>query len=111
MQPEQTPRYRPQEQRDCAGYAQVLRERFESGVLAELQDQPQWVLWRAELEGEKQKKVPYNPHYHLARASVKIPNSWGTLDQALTALESGTYSGLGYMITPPLVMIDLDNSF
>jgi putative DNA primase/helicase len=97
-------------------YAETLRERFAEGVLLELQDLPQWVVWRAELEDGKPKKVPYNPqYYHLShiqpRASVKIPKSWGTLDQALTALTSGHYSGLGFMITPPLVMIDLDHSF
>ena len=92
-------------------YAELLRERFDSGVLTELQELPQWVVWRAEVEGEKHKKVPYNPHYHLTRASVKIPKSWGTLTEALTALETGNYSGLGFIITPPLVMVDLDNSF
>src|SRR5215467_4543678 len=93
-------------------YAEILRERFASGMLSELQEQTQWVLWRAELEDGKPKKVPYNPnYYHLqARASVNIPKSWGTLDQALTALESGYFSGLGFVITPPLVMIDLDHS-
>src|SRR6266446_3437439 len=73
-------------------YTAFLRERFELGILSELQTLPQWVVWRAELGQEKVKKVPYNPHHHLTRASVKIPNSWGTLDQAL-------------------VLIDLDNSF
>jgi putative DNA primase/helicase len=95
------------------GYAEALRERFAEGCLAELQPLPQWVVWRAELEDGKPKKVPYNPnYYHLqARASVKIPKSWGTLDEALTALQSGHYSGLGFMITPLLVMIDLDHSY
>src|SRR3989440_5263522 len=92
-------------------YAELLRERFNYGVLAELQSEPQWVVWRAEVEGEKVKKVPYNPHSHLTRASVKIPKSWGTLPEALSTLETGNYSGLGFMITPPLVMIDLDNSY
>jgi putative DNA primase/helicase len=35
----------------------------------------------------------------------------GTLEQSLQALESGTYSGIGFMITPPLVFIDLDHSY
>jgi hypothetical protein len=43
---------------------------------------------------------PDNPHHHLIRASVKIPKSWETLDQSLTILETGNYSGLGFMITP-----------
>ena len=95
-----------------ASYAHLLRERFESGVLAELQGLPQWVVWRAERDREgKKKKVPYNPTVRFARARVKIPSSWGTLEQAGTALESGNYSGIGLMITPPLVLIDLDHSF
>src|SRR5258708_17008455 len=72
---------------------------------------PKGVVWRAEQEDGKNKKVPYNPNHHLVRESVKIPKSWETLDQALQALASGNYSGVGFMIPPPLVMIDLDNSY
>ncbi len=43
----------------------MLKERFESGILAELQDLPQWVVWRAELEDSK-------PHPHRSR------NLWTT---------------------------------
>jgi putative DNA primase/helicase len=92
-------------------YAHLLKERFDRGILAELQPLPQWVVWRAELEDKKVKKVPYNPTRNLIRASVKIPKSWGTLETALTALESGNYTGIGFMITPPLVFCDLDNSY
>jgi primase-polymerase (primpol)-like protein len=93
------------------GYTAMLRERFSRGILAELQPLNQWVVWRSEVEEGKKKKVPYNPNYHLIRASVKIPKSWGSLHEALTALETSNYSGIGFMITPPLVMIDLDDSF
>lgn len=94
-------------------YAEALQERFSEGVLAELQPLPQWIVWRAELEDGRPKKVPYNPNYDdlQARASIKIPKSWGTLADALLTLESGHYSGIGFVITPPLVMIDLDHSF
>ena len=93
-------------------YAAQLRERFQSGVLSELQDLSQWVVWRAELDGEgKKKKVPYNSNHSLAHASVKIPKSWGTLGQSLKALETGNYSGIGFLITPPFVFIDLDHSY
>jgi putative DNA primase/helicase len=94
-----------------AEYTTALRERFASGVLAELQPLPQWVVWKGELEAGKRKKVPYNPNYRNARASVKIPKSWGSLPEALTALESGNYSGLGFMLTPPFVFVDLDHSY
>ncbi len=62
-------------------YTALLKERFDAGCLAELQPLPQWVVWRGELEDGKNKKVPYNPNVRNARASVKIPKSWGTLDQ------------------------------
>jgi putative DNA primase/helicase len=103
----------PTRQERFIEYAAALRERFASGVLSELQPLPQWVVWKGELEDGKRKKVPYNPQYYQlhARASVKIPKSWGSLPEALTALESGNYSGLGFMITPPLVFVDLDHSF
>src|SRR5437764_14394066 len=105
MQPEQTRKER------FTAYAALLRERLASGVLSELQSLPQWVVWRAELEGEKHKKVPYNPHLHLIRASVKVPKNWGTLSKALTALETGNYAGLGFLVTPPLVFCDLDKRY
>jgi putative DNA primase/helicase len=89
-------------------YTAALRERFASGLLSELQPLSQWVVWKGELEDGKRKKVPYNPNYRNARASVKISKSWGTLETALHALETGNYSGLGFMLTPPIVMIDLD---
>jgi primase-polymerase (primpol)-like protein len=92
-------------------YAAALKERFDSGLLSELQPLNQWVVWKGELEEGKRKKVPYNPNYRNARASVKVPKSWGSLDAALHALETGNFSGLGFMLTPPLVMIDLDHSY
>ena len=92
-------------------YVHLLSERFHSDMLSQLQPLNQWVVWKGELEAGKRKKVPYNPNYRNARASVKIPKSWGSLPDALTALESGNFSGIGFMITPPLVFIDLDHSY
>src|SRR5436305_14781444 len=84
-------------------YAETLRERLQSGILAELQPLHQWVVWRAEQDREgKQKKVPYNPRSSFSHASVNRPSTWGTVGEALTALQSGEYSGIGLMITPPL---------
>src|SRR5947209_14629868 len=92
-------------------YAHLLNERFQRGILAELQPLNQWVVWRSELRDGKKKKVPYNPRHQFMKASVKISNSWGTLHEAIKALETGNYSGLGFIITPPLVMVDLDASY
>jgi len=104
-----TPEHTKQEH--FISYAHLLSERFHSGMLSQLQPLNQWVVWKGELEAGKRKKVPYNPNYPNARASVKIPKSWGSLPDALTALESGNFSGIGFMITPPLVFIDLDHSY
>ena len=67
-------------------YTAMLKERFASGVLSELQPLNQWVVWKGELEDGKRKKVPYNPNYRNARACVKLPKSWRTLTQSLKAL-------------------------
>jgi len=73
---------------------QQLRDRFRFGMLRQLQDLNQWGVWKREFDREgKLKKAPYNPKVRNAYASVKIPKSWGTLEQALTALETGEYSG------------------
>ena len=97
-------------QEHFASYAASLRERFNAGILSELQSLPQWVVWRAEVDREgKPKKAPYNPKRRQAYASVKAHHSWGSLDQALTALATGMYSGIGFVITPPLVFFDLDH--
>ena len=102
MNPEQTRHER------FTSYAHLLSERFHSGMLSQLQPLNQWVVWKGkgELEAGKRKKVPYNPNYRNARASVKNPKSWGSLPDALTALESGNFSGIGFMITPPLIKLD-----
>src|SRR5438270_9712994 len=105
MKPEQ------QRQERFTAYAHMLKERFDNGMLSELQPLQQWVVWRSELRDGKKKKVPYIPRHQFMKASVKISNSWGTLLEAIKALETGNYSGLGFMLTPPLVMVDLDGSY
>jgi hypothetical protein len=107
MDPEQT------RQERFIQYAPALKERFDAGVLAELQDQPQWVVWRAELEDSRPKKGPYNPHYSQlqAKASVNIPKSWGTLTEALTALERGHYSGQGTKVNLMLILCLCSSSY
>ncbi len=93
-----------------ASYAAKLQERFNAGILTELQGLPQWVVWRREVDREgKPKKAPYNPKVNSAYASVKVPATWGTLDQSLAALATGRYSGIGFMTIPPLVFLDLDH--
>jgi len=57
----------------------------------------------------KLKKVPYNPLTHR-HASVKQADTWGTLDDALNALTTGNYRGLGFVLTEndPICGTDID---
>jgi primase-polymerase (primpol)-like protein len=88
-------------------YAHRLRERFAQGLLKELRPYRNWIVWQR--RGEQ--KVPCNPDASYQASSTK-PATWGTLASALSALESGKFSGLGFMLDPqhlPLTFIDLDH--
>ncbi len=53
MKPEQS------RQAHVIEYASLLRERFASGLLSNLQPLNQWIVWKGKLEDGKRKKVPY----------------------------------------------------
>ncbi|QGT77517.1 AAA family ATPase [Guyparkeria halophila] len=94
----------------------LLKPNIEA-IPQELQDRPQWVVWKADeiTKGdgtEKITKVPHNPK-NGRKASIKKPDHWGTFDQAADAYLMGGYTGLGFVFTAddPFVGIDLDNCF
>ncbi len=91
-------------------YAQELRERLKTGLLKELVPYPQFVVWRHEELLGKPKKPPYNPRTHRY-AETNDPSTWGTLDQALKALATSRYNGIGFVLAPsdPFSAIDLDH--
>ncbi len=109
--------YRPhtEEVKFFRGYASELRESFQNGLLKELAPYPHFVVWRYTLVDQTFKKPLYNPKpYHrdtYYRASVDIPKSWGTLNQALHALASGYFHGIGFVFSKddPFTGIDLDH--
>jgi primase-polymerase (primpol)-like protein len=88
----------------------VMQERFDQGMLAELQPLSCWVVWKREAdEAGNIHKVPFNPKEY--KASIRKPQSWGTLTEAMQAFANGRYAGIGAMLTPPFVLIDLDHSY
>ena len=109
MQPERTPRLRPQEQRDYQGYSQDLRERLQSGLLSELTPYPQFVVWKYTVEQGKLKKRPFNPRTHLP-AKTNDPSTWTSLEPSLKALANGRYNGIGFVFAEndPFTGTDLD---
>ncbi len=67
-------------------------------------------MWKyQEIEGKK-KKPPYDPRTHRP-ASPTDPNTWGTRKEALRALTTGLYNGIGFVFseTDPFLGIDLDH--
>ena len=77
-------------------------------ALLELQARPQWVCWRREERQGRFTKVPYNARTGK-RAASDTPATWSSYDQAVRALRTGTYHGLGYVFHRDYTGIDLDH--
>jgi len=100
---------RNREQSHYAGYAQELRERFQSGLLSELTPYPHFVVWKYAVENKKLKKRPFSPRTHLP-AKTNDPSTWTDVNTALKALGTGRYNGIGFVFseTDPFTGTDLD---
>ncbi len=98
------------QQEQATRYAAFLRERFETqGMLAELQDYPNFVVWRYVSVDGQRKKPPFNPNTQQA-ASPTDAETWGTLATALDALAIGRFQGIGFMLShSPFSGVDLDH--
>ena len=85
-----------------------------NNIPEELKSFDQWICWRYEHIAGKSKptKIPYSPRYG-SKASVTEPDHWGSFADACEALNSGMYSGLGFVLTrdDPFGFIDLDNAW
>ena len=99
-----------QRQEQAAHYAAFFQERFETqGTLAELQEYPNFVVWRYVSVDGQRKKPPFNPNTQQA-ASPTDSDTWGSLASALHALASGKFHGIGFMLSySPFSGIDLDH--
>lgn len=78
----------------------------------ELKQFNQWVVWRFEdVSAKKPTKVPYSALNGL-HASVSESISWASFDNAVAALNTGMYNGLGFVLTEkdPFALIDLDDT-
>jgi putative DNA primase/helicase len=78
----------------------------------ELRQRPQWVVWKLEKRrGEdKPTKMPYIAG-GVGRAKSTDLMTWRTFEEALQALGTGRYSGVGFVFcsADPFVGVDLDD--
>lgn len=79
-------------------------------IPVEMRAYRQFVCWKLEESTNgKPTKVPYSPLTHN-HANVNTPDTWCHYDQAVAALATGWYSGIGFVLTEndPYAFIDLD---
>jgi putative DNA primase/helicase len=77
-------------------------------ALEELQARPQWVCWRKEDRQGTFTKVPYSARTGN-KAQSDNPSTWASYAQAVQALRTGTYHGIGYVFHRDYTGIDLDH--
>src|SRR5215213_5682800 len=89
----------------------ILQLKLEN-IPDELKVRPQWVVWKAvwRTQSEKLDKVPYSAESGRKASSTDLL-TWSTFENASEALETGEYSGLGFVCSSgdPYPGIDLDN--
>lgn len=90
-------------------YTKELRGKFEAGYLSELTPYRQFLVYKTELIEGKWQNIPHTPRTHRL-ASPTDPATWGTLEDALAALQSGAYNGIGFTFSEqdPFVGIALN---
>ncbi|MFC4447488.1 hypothetical protein [Halorussus aquaticus] len=71
----------------------------------------QWVCWREQTRGDKQTKVPVNPHTGRF-ASATDDETWGSFETAREYAVDGSANGLGFVFCndDPFVGVDLDDA-
>ena len=76
----------------------------------ELRQRRQWVVWKLEERDGKPTKVPY-----IAGGSGKASSTdsltWRSFEEAVQALETGRYNGIGFVFSSgdPFAGVDLDD--
>ncbi len=101
MLPEQNRRER------FTAYAETLSKRFQTGILANLQERSLWVVWKPEQDTQGNiHKRPFTPKGYPA--SIYKPRQWASVDTVLEALATGNFAGIGVMLPAPYVLIDKD---
>src|SRR3954454_2132000 len=75
----------------------------------EFRRRPQWLVWKYETRDDKPTKVPYIAG-SVGKASSTDSETWRTFEEAVQALRTGRYDGIGFVFSSgdPYAGIDLD---
>jgi putative DNA primase/helicase len=75
----------------------------------ELRRRPQWLVWKLEEREGELTKVPYIAG-GVGRASSTDSLTWRTFEEAVQALQTGRYDGIGFVFSSgdPYAGVDLD---
>ena len=99
------------ERRDILGEAdEMLQERrLLANIPEELRRRDQWVVWKIEQRDGKGTKVPYIAG-SVGRASATESLTWRSFEDAVLALRTGPYAGVGFVFSSgdPYAGVDLD---
>jgi putative DNA primase/helicase len=76
----------------------------------ELRRRPQWLVWKLEERDGKPTKVPYIAG-GVGKASSTDSETWRSFDEAVAALKTGRYDGIGFVFCTgePYAGVDLDD--
>jgi primase-polymerase (primpol)-like protein len=79
------------------------------GIPVELKKRPQWINWKYAWNGKKWTKHPYDPRSDRKASSTDLM-TWCTFEEAVAALKTGKYDGVGFVFcsADPFVGVDLD---
>ena len=82
-----------------------------TAIPLELRELPRWVVWRWSVNPKtgKPKKPPYCPTDPGRNASNQNPADWSTIEKACSVVEAGKADGIGFVLAPPYVGVDLDH--
>lgn len=80
-----------------------------ANVPEQLKAFPRWVTYKIEHKDGRKTKIPYNPNTG-ERAKAGQPQTWGRFEEAVSALNTGKYGGIGFEFHKDgFVGIDFDN--
>ncbi len=85
-------------------------EKMLDNIPEELRRRPQWVVWKLETRDGKPTKVPYIAG-GVGRADTTDLMTWRTFEEAVQALKTGRYEGVGFVFCSgdKYTGIDLDD--